>query len=365
MKVTVVGAGAAGLCCSLIIKRQFNADVRILEKGSEAEMPGVGVALLPFSIAEVRLLDRDLYPAYAEMFIQIPRQTESFAGLSKDPKLSRVTRFQENQYAGVKRSQLLTFLKEAVKRAGIPVEYEAEVTPERVRAEKASVDLLIGGDGAGSTVRAAFADKFAPRSVEAKSRFAWLELEGDLDRFLFGYIYVAGKGLIRITAYPHAKGESSAIITHSMGLTATLDAPGMLDADGNISEQGLAQINEYFAPGLGGRRLKGASRWRRFRATNCQNATFENVALVGDSYATLFYETGWGTSVAIQSAQILGHALQREKEIGAALSLYDRKVAELNRGAIMATTKTMRDVDGQAVKFYKAGPAKFLELGVA
>lgn len=365
MKVTVIGAGAAGLCCALIVKQQFRADVRILEKGAEREMPGVGVALLPFSIAEVRLLDRELYPSYADMFIQIPRQTELFAGLNKDTKLVRTSRFQENQYAGVKRSQLLTFLKEAVKRAEIPVTYDAEVTPERVRAEKGAVDLLIGADGAGSTVRSTFADTFAPRSTEAKSRFAWLELEGELDRFLFGYIYVAGNGLIRITAYPHARGESSAIITHSMGMTSALDAPGMLDADGTISEQGLALINGYFAAGLGGRRLKGQSRWRRFRATNCRSAAFDNVALVGDSFATLFYETGWGTSVAIQSAQILGHALQREKDMRAALALYDRKVAELNRGAIAATAKTMRDVDGQAVKFYKAGPAKFLELGTA
>ena len=49
----------------------------------------------------------------------------------------------------------------------------------------------------------------------------------------------------------------------------------------------------------------------------------------------------------------------------AALALYDRKVGELNRGAIVATAKTMRDVDSQAVRFYKAGPAKFLELGLA
>ena len=130
--------------------------------------------------------------------------------------------------------------------------------------------------------RSTFAEAFAPRSTEAKSRFAWLELEGELDRFLFGYIYVAGKGLIRITAYPHAKGESSAIITHSMGVSATLDAPGNLDADGNISEQGLALINQYFAAGLGLERAisaltRGPS---RVGALCCAGRAMANFSLV-------------------------------------------------------------------------------------
>lgn len=365
MKVTVIGAGAAGLCCAMVVKEQFRADVKILEKGSEAETPGVGVALLPYAIAELRLISRDRFPAYADNFIQIPRETELFAGLSKDGKLVRASRFQENQYAGVKRSSLLTFLKETVKGAGIPVEYECDVTPERVRQEAALADLVIGADGAGSVVRSTYAAEFSPIGVEAKSRYAWLELEGPLDHFLFGYIYVGSKGLIRITAYPHARNECSAIITHSVGLTSTLDDPAMLDADGNISEQGLATINEFFAAGLGGRRLSGKSRWRRFRATHCRSAVAGNVALVGDSYATLFYETGWGTSVAIQTSRILGHALKKGPTIADALELYGRKVIELSKGAVMATTRTMRDVDGQAVKFYKAGPAKFLELGSA
>ena len=41
------------------------------------------------------------------------------------------------------------------------------------------------------------------------------------------------------------------------------------------------------------------------------------------------------------------------------------KIAELSRGAVMATNKTMREVDGQAITFFKYGPAKFVAMGNA
>ena len=93
---------------------------------------------------------------------------------------------------------------------------------------------------------------------------------------------MAGKGLIRITAYPHGERESSAIVTYSLGLKRMFEDAFMLDGEGYISAQGLQTINEIFAPGLMGRRLFGRSKWRRFRATQCRHASFGNVALVGE-----------------------------------------------------------------------------------
>jgi anthraniloyl-CoA monooxygenase len=364
MKVIIVGGGAAGLSTAIAVRTVFkSADITILERAREDDTPGLGVALLPYALQMISLQN---FPAYKDSFLPISRVTEVFAGPTKAGDVIRETRVQDVVYSGVKRATLLTFLREGAKNAGARVEYEADVSEERVRTEQASCDLLVGADGAGSVVRTAFAEQFVPRGRDAKSRFAWLELAGPpLDHFLFGYIYVAGKGLIRVTAYPYARQQATAIVTHSVGWTSYLDEPGMVDGDGVIADRGMNELNSVFSLGLGSRRLDGTARWRRFKATHCERAAFANVALVGDAYATLFYETGWGTSVAIQESSMLGHALLNTKSLQAGLEIYNTKCTELSAGAVTATAKTMREIDGQSAKFFQLGPAKFLKSGAA
>ena len=364
MKVTIVGAGSAGLGTAIAVRSVFkDAEVTILERAKESEAPGLGVALLPYAI---QMINVQGFPAYKDSFVPISRVIDVFAGPTKTGEVLRDTRVQDVVYSGVKRATLLTFLREAAHRSGARIEYEVDISEERVRREQESVDLLVGADGASSVVRGVFADKFSPRGRDAKSRFAWLELTGaPLDRFVFGYMYVGARGLIRVTAYPYGRQQATAIVTHSMGWERHLDEPEMLDAEGYISDHGMAELNEVFAVGLGGRRLTGKSRWRRFKATHCEHAAFDNVALVGDAYATLHYETGWGTSVAIQESSILGHALARGKGLRDSLDTYDTKCTALSHGAVKATAKAVREIDGQSAKFFQMGAAKFLKLGTA
>lgn len=367
MKVTVIGAGAAGLSAAVLVKRLYDADVTIYERSKEDDAPGLGVALLQFALNDLRMISLGGFLPYEDEFILIGRVTRSFAGTSAGAEIINKSRIHDTEYWGVKRAIILSFLKEAAKKTGIRIEYGHDVTEDMVRRERAQSDLLIGADGAGSVVRGACADEFRPKIADAKSRYAWLELDGNIDQFAFGYIFVAGKGLIRVTAYPHSKNGSSAIITHSMELTKYFDDPAMLDADGTISEVGMESINAFFSPGLGGRLLRGKSRWRRFRATHCQKAAFGNVVLVGDAYATLHYETGWGTSAALQETRILGHVLGRalaeKKSIEDGLKFYNEKSTEISRGLIAATKRTMREIDTQSGRFRQLGAAKFLELG--
>lgn len=380
MKVTIVGAGSAGLSAGIIFRGLFDADVTVLERANEGEAPGLGVALLPFALDELaRLLKSPYRPPqrapvpissaglgpHADTFFAIDRVMRVFAGQSNGGEIIERTRTQGIQYAGVKRAALVEMLTGAARSAGVKIEYGCDISEARVHAAREGSDLLIGADGAGSVVRSTFEAQFHPVAEDAKSRFAWLDLEGRIERFTFGYMYVAGKGLIRVSAYPHSKTESSAIVTHSMGLTKFFDGEGMTEGEGFISDQGLRAINEIFSACLGGRKLGGRSRWRRFRATHCQRAAFDNVALLGDAHATLFYETGWGTSAAIQEASVLGQTMLKGRSFQEGLEIFDRKSTEIAQGAIAATLKAMRQIDGQAAKFYQLGPEKFLALKTA
>lgn len=367
MKVTVIGGGAAGLAAAKALKERLAADVSVLERAQAEEAPGLGIALLPFGMEEVKaLIGPEAYAEFAASCFPIGNLTQVFAGVHGEGTLRRQPRIQENEYFGLKRSVLLGFLRRAVEVAGIPVTYGAQAGEEEIRRARAETDLMIGADGAGSLVRQSFADRFEPISEDATSRFAWLELEGHLDQFLFGYIQVPDHGLIRITAYPHGQGQSSAVVTHGPGMTGFLDAPGMVDAEGFISDEGLRVINDIFAAGIGGRRLKGQSRWRRFRATSNRHAARDNIVLLGDAFATVHYETGWGTSAAMQGARTLAHILAFAKDRGdsfaAALDLFDRKTMEFTRGLREAALRTMRDVDAQEALFAKLGVTEFLKL---
>jgi anthraniloyl-CoA monooxygenase len=367
MKVTVIGAGAAGLSTAILVKRLYNAKVTILERAKEVDSLGLGVALLQFAINDLKMISLGGFLPIEDQFILIGRVTQSFAGISVKDEILFKSRIHNTEYWGVKRATILSFLKEAAHKAGVKIEYDSDVSEDRVRHERTQCDLLVGTDGAGSIVRSAFASEFNPKLIEAKSRYAWLELDGNINQFVFGYIYVSGKGLIRITAYPHSKTGSSAIITHSMELTRHYDDDALVDHEGFISEAGMKEINGFFAAGIGGRRLSGKSRWRRFRAIHCQKAASGNVVLVGDAYTTLHYETGWGTSAALQASRILGEILGRVhaegKSVEEGLKLYNSKSIEISRGLIAATTRTMREIDGQSTRFRQLGSAKFLEQG--
>ncbi|MGD9740822.1 MAG: FAD-dependent monooxygenase [Bauldia sp.] len=365
MKITIIGGGSAGLAAGIGARQKLGADVTILERQAAGEAPGLGVALLRFAFNELRMAGLEGFTTQADGFA-IGSEIGVFAGEHGRPFV-RQTRRNEQQYWGVRRSTLLSFLTGAAEKAGVRIEYATDVTPDRIRAERADADLLVGADGAGSLVRGTYADEFMPTMAEAESRYAWLELEGRLTDFMFGYVLVPGAGLIRITAYPHSPTECSAIVTHSAGLSATLDAPGMLDADGNITETALALLNDYFAAGLDGRRLKGTTRWRRFRATSCGRAASGNAAIVGDAFATVHYETGWGTSAALQESRILMHILelslrQRGESLDAALGLFNRKALELSSGLVSEALRVMRAIDSQAALFAELGAARFLEI---
>jgi 2-polyprenyl-6-methoxyphenol hydroxylase-like FAD-dependent oxidoreductase len=128
-----------------------------------------------------------------------------------------------------------------------------------------------------------------------------------------------------------------------------------------MTESAVALLNRYFARGLGGIPIVGRSRWRHFRLTNCAHAATDNVALVGDAFVTVFYETGWGTSSALQGARTLRQALRARSNVAEALSLYAGKAPEIWHDLVATSARAIQEIDQQSVKMKRLGAKAFLE----
>jgi 2-polyprenyl-6-methoxyphenol hydroxylase-like FAD-dependent oxidoreductase len=99
MKVTIVGAGPAGLSAAILIKQKIDAEVFVLEGGPEGDAPGLGIALLPFGLGELQQLGIPGFDGFAAQCVAIGRETEAFAGTDKEGvTITRQSRTQSTQY---------------------------------------------------------------------------------------------------------------------------------------------------------------------------------------------------------------------------------------------------------------------------
>src|SRR5688572_1860711 len=138
MKVTIIGAGSAGLGTAITLRNRLNdVAIQVFERAAKDDAPGLGVALLPFGLNELKMLGLDEFADYRDAGIQIDKETRVFAGIHGGPEFLMRTRFQETGYWGVRRATLLSFLTEAAQRAGIPIAYDTDISEERIKHESA------------------------------------------------------------------------------------------------------------------------------------------------------------------------------------------------------------------------------------
>ena len=294
MKITVVGAGPAGLYFALLMKRSDPAhEVTVLERNPADTTYGWGVVFSEDTLAELRDAD---YPTYLRFDDALVRWSAIDIRYR-----DRTLRSYGHGFSAISRARLLGILQERARELGVNLEFGVDVTDV---AALGPADLVVAADGVRSVVRAANEKHFGTTFEPLSSRYVWFGTDLVFDVFTFIF-RPTEHGLFQVHAYPF-EGQHSTFIVETTPQTwrnAGLDA---MD-----EQESLAFCQDLFADHLGEHRLlSNASVWRTFDTIRNRTWHHETTVLVGDAAHTAHFSIGSGTKLAIEDAVALAKAFQ-------------------------------------------------------
>ena len=294
MKITIVGAGPAGLYFALLMKRTDPGhDITILERNPPDATYGWGVVFSEDTLTELRDAD---YPTYLAFDAALVRWS-SIDVRYRDQTL----RSRGHGFSAISRAKLLGILQRRALELGVEIQFGQDLTD--VETLPAS-DLIVAADGVRSVVRTAHEKHFATTFQPLGSRYVWFGTDLVFDVFTFIFRWTP-HGLFQVHGYPF-DGRSSTFIVETTEQTwrnAGLDTM--------TEEQSLAFCEHLFADHLGGHRLlSNASVWRTFDTIRNRTWHHGNIVIMGDAAHTAHFSIGSGTKLAIEDAVALAKAFQ-------------------------------------------------------
>ena len=293
MKITVVGAGPAGLYFALLMKRADPShDVTVIERNPPGATYGWGVVFSEDTLTELRDADYPTYLAFDDALVR---------WLAIDIRYrDRTLRSFGHGFSAISRAKLLGILQQRAGDLGVDLRFEQEVgDPTGMDA-----DLIVGADGVRSVVRSAHEKHFGTTWEQLGSRYVWFGTDLVFDVFTFIF-RPTEFGLFQVHAYPFDGTRSTFIVetTEQTWRNAGLDTMS--------EEESLAFCSDLFADHLGEHRLlSNASVWRTFDTIRNRSWHHDNVVIMGDAAHTAHFSIGSGTKLAIEDAVALAKAFQ-------------------------------------------------------
>jgi anthraniloyl-CoA monooxygenase len=307
VRITVVGAGPAGLYFAILMKRADPSHrVSVVERNAPDATFGWGVVFSEETLASLRDADP---VSYEEI-------TSSFArwGAIDVRYREALIRSRGHVFSGIARKRLLQILQGWCRQLGVDLSFEREVDGLEGFAD---ADLIVGADGVNSVVRRLLHDAFRPSMDVHGTKFAWFGTTRAFDAFTFLFRENA-HGLFQVHAYPFDARTSTFIVEcpEPVWRSAGLDQA--------TEEESMGYCQELFAEDLDGHPLlSNRSLWISFVTLRCESWHDGNVVLLGDAAHTAHFTIGSGTKLAMEDSVSLSNALQRHSELRAALVEYE------------------------------------------
>ncbi|HEU4894640.1 MAG TPA: bifunctional salicylyl-CoA 5-hydroxylase/oxidoreductase [Acidimicrobiia bacterium] len=330
MKIVVVGGGPAGLYLSILLrKKRPDFDVTVMERNQPGDAYGFGVVFSEETLDNFSGADPESYEDLIEAF----REWGDI----------EVRHFNDDRFvsgghgfAAVSRRELLALLSRRAEALGADLRYGTEVDG----LEVVGADVIVGADGANSTIRSALAHRFQPTVDVRQNKYIWFGTDKVFDRFHFIFVDTPA-GLVWAHIYPFSDEGSTFIVEmapstwQGLGLDATRGAqlaPGVSDT------HALAWAQEVFVGHLDGHTLVGNnSKWLQFPTITCERWHDGNVVLIGDAAHTAHFSVGSGTKLAMEDSIALAELLADGGPFPETLAAYEARrrpeVASLQRAA--------------------------------
>lgn len=307
MKVSILGAGPAGLYAAILLKRRRpDVAVRVVEQNPPDATFGFGVV---FSDKALAFLEED-DPETAAL---IEPAMERWSDITVVHRGERVV-IDGVGFAGIGRLELLTLLRRRAGELDIQPEYGTRIDePDELEP----ADLVIGADGVNSRVRAAAPEAFGESLEYLSNRFVWYGAEREFDTLTQSFVDTPF-GPMNAHHYRYAPGRSTFIIEMT---PATFETAGFRDM---TEPEYRAVCAQCFAAQLDGARLiPNNSVWRQFPVLHCTRWHTGNRVLVGDALHTAHFSIGSGTRLAMEDVVALVKALEgNDWDVPAALPDY-------------------------------------------
>jgi 2-polyprenyl-6-methoxyphenol hydroxylase-like FAD-dependent oxidoreductase len=330
MRIVCVGGGPAGLYFAISAKRRDPAqDVTVIERNLPQATYGWGVVYWD------NLLDL-MFRNDMESARRIRRASHLWQ--EQEIRLDGRSAYLPGYGYSIQRSALLEILTRRARELGVTVRdgdrFDASTTAGR--SLLAEADLVVGSDGANSTVRGAYATEFGTRSAVGGNPYLWAGTPRVFEKFTFSFRHTDA-GWLWFHAYPSSSKISTCIVECT---EATWRAHGF---DQLRNGDGLAALAHIFELDLGGAELISQSRadsprWLRFSEITNRTWVHGNVALLGDAAHTTHFTIGSGTRLAMIDAVALAQCIYQESTLPSALARYDAE----RRQALRSTQASAR-----------------------
>ncbi|HJP65462.1 MAG TPA: FAD-dependent monooxygenase [Actinomycetota bacterium] len=308
MRITVLGAGPAGLYFALLAKKANPAhDIVVIERNPPDATFGWGVVFSEETLGGFRDADLPTYTEITETFARWGAIDVRFGG--------EIIRSRGHVFSAIARTRLLQILQERCRELGVELRFHQEI--ESLGGLDGH-DLLVAADGVNSLARRELAEQLVPSMDVHATKFAWFGTDLVFDAFTFIF-REDDHGLFQVHGYPFDAETSTFIVECPEPVWR---AAGL---DGASEQDSIAFCERLFAEDLDGHRLlSNRSLWTSFVTLRCETWRAGNVVLLGDAAHTAHFTIGSGTKLAMEDAVSLAEALERRGEdVDAALLDYE------------------------------------------
>ncbi|WP_412505468.1 FAD-dependent monooxygenase [Roseovarius sp. SYSU LYC5161] len=338
LKVVVIGAGIGGLAAARTLAMR-GADVTVLEQADAIREVGAGLQISPngFRVMDALGLGRRLEAI----------SVRGSAVRLRDYRGGEVIRLDlglldSDHYHFVHRADLIELLATGARAAGVRIRFLQRVdhvapgAPPTIKLTNGAVmtaDLVIGADGLHSVVRTALNGAGTPFFT---GQVAWRAVIPAYTSRQDGEVQVYMGPHRHVVTYPLRGGQELNLVAVQERAAWTPESWSQRDdpvalraAFGDFSKE----IQELLA------RVDSVNLWGLFRHPVASRWHDEGLAILGDAAHPTLPFMAQGACMALEDAWIVADSLERETELGRALSVYQGRREHRARKIVATANK--------------------------